>query len=319
MKAKKICILGGTGFVGRHLARRLADEGHHIKILSRSREDARSLLVLPSCTVVPANIYRDGVLEAELADMDVVVNLVGMLHSGRGKGASFTDAHEALPARVASVCNSLGIPRLLHMSALHADPDGPSDYLKSRGVGERAAFEHAGRTGITSFRPSVIFGPDDSFTNRFVDLLRMSPGFIPLACAKARFQPVYIEDVVSAFTHSMTNPATVGQSYDLVGPTEYSLHEIVAFISGVTGINQKIIRLGTGLSKLMAFFLQFVPGKPLAPDNVRSMSIDSVSSRGFPEIFGISPASMEMIVPAYLAPIPDRLDDYRSRPRRGRI
>jgi len=317
MKSKQLVVLGGTGFVGRHLCRRLVRDGHQVKIVSRNRESARAMLVLPSATVVPGDVHRPGVLEAELRGADAVINLVGVLHSGRGR-SSFSAAHEALPERVATVCRELGVPRLLHMSGLHASPDGPSEYLKSRGRGENAAFKAAGgAVGVTSFRPSVIFGPDDSFTNRFADLLRVSPGFIPLACAKARFQPVHVEDVVTAMADSLSNPATVGQRYDLVGPAQYTLHEIVAFIDGLIGTNRRIMKFGTGMSKLMAFFLQFAPGKPLTPDNVRSMSVDSVNDAGFPAVFGITPASMESIVPGYLAPQRSQLDEFRARPRRG--
>jgi len=320
MASKKICILGGTGFVGRHLSRQLARDGHQVRILSRRREDARSMLVLPSVTVVPGDVYNPEFLRAQFIDHDVVINLVGVLHDSRRRFRGFEDAHINLPALVVEACRATGVTRLLHMSALQADVNGPSEYLKSRGAGEDQVFKDAGRdVAVTAFRPSVIFGPDDSFTNVFAKLLRQIPVFNVIICPKARFQPVYVKDVACAFSESVNNPGTMGKRYDLVGPEVHTMREIVEFIDGIIGTNRKMISIGPGLGKLMAFFMQFAPGKPLTPDNIRSMSIDSVSDQPFPEIFGITPSGLPQTLPSWLAPGGDPLDDFRSRPRRGRL
>lgn len=320
MAHKKICILGGTGFVGRHLSRQLVRDGHQVKILSRRREDARSMLVLPSVTVVPGNVYDPQFLKAQFIEQDVVINLVGVLHDSRRRNKGFEDVHVKLPAMIVEACRATGITRLLHMSALHADTNGPSEYLKSRGAGEERVFRDAGRDiAVTAFRPSVIFGPDDSFTNVFAGLLRRIPVFNVIICPKARFQPVYVKDVAKAFSVAVDNAGTAGHRYDLAGPEQHTMRDIVEFIDGVIGTNRKMISFGPGLGKLMAFFMQFAPGKPLTPDNIRSMSIDSVSDQPFPEIFGVTPASLPQTLPSWLAPGADPLDEFRSRPRRGRL
>lgn len=320
MTLKKICILGGTGFVGRHLARGLARQGYQIKILSRRREDARSILVLPSVTVVPGNVYNSDFLQRQFHDHDVVINLVGVLHDSRRSNRGFEDAHIKLPKMVVEACRNAGVPRLLHMSALQADADGASEYLKSRGRGEAAVFADAGRDiAVTAFRPSIIFGPDDSFTNVFAKLLRTVPVFNVLVCPNAKFQPIYVKDVAAAFTQSLNDPATIGQRYDLVGPQVHTMRDIVEFIDGVLGTRRKMIPVGPGLARIMAFFMQFAPGKPLTPDNVRSMSVDNVSDQSFESTFGYAPASLPDKLPEWLATGRDPLDEFRSRPRRGRL
>lgn len=320
MTTKKICILGGTGFVGRHLARRLAEDGHQIKILSRRREDARSILVIPSLTVVPGNVYDGDFLARQFHDHDVVINLVGVLHDSRRSNRGFEDVHVKFPALTVEACRRAGVPRLLHMSALQADPDGPSEYLKSRGRGEAKVFADAGNDiAVTAFRPSIIFGPDDAFTNVFAKLLRTVPVFNVLVCPKAKFQPIYVKDVATAFAHTLSDPSTIGKRYDLVGPQVHTMRDIVEFIDGVIGTNRKMIPVGPGLAKIMAFFMQFAPGKPLTPDNVRSMSVDNVSNESFEGLFGYPPASLADTLPGWLAAGRDRLDEFRSRPRRGRL
>jgi len=303
MSRLRIAVLGGTGFVGARLCERLVMAGHEVRILSRHRERHRELLVLPGAQVIEASVHNPAVLKREFQGLDAVVNLVGILNeSGRG-GKGFERAHVELPAKVVQACRQGGVPRLLHMSALHASPAGPSHYLRSKGRGEQLVHEAASDTlHVTSFRPSVIFGPCDNFTNRFAGLLRQVPFVFPLACASARLQPVYVEDVVQAFVFALDRHATFGQRYNLCGPQAYSLREIVAYLARQLGLRRRILALNNTLSYLQAAVLQFAPGKPFTPDNYRSLQVDSVCDATFPAIFGITPGQFDDVVPTYIIP-----------------
>ena len=301
MSTHKICLLGGTGFVGKRLAARLSEAGHGVVILTRHRERQRDLLVLPTVRLVQGDVYDPEFLRKQFEGRDTVINLVGILNEKGRDGRGFARAHAELPSMIAETCRQTGVARLLHMSALHATPKAPSHYLRTKALGEDAV-HRAGNPDfhVTSFRPSVIFGPGDSFLNRFAGLLRLTPGVFPLACPQARFQPVYVEDVVRAFVESLDNHKTFGQRYDLCGPKVYTLREIVEYVARLIGKRVCIIGLNDALSYLQAATLEFVPGKPFSLDNYRSLKVDSVCEKGFPEVFGITPASLEEIAPNYL-------------------
>ena len=302
MSTLRIAVLGGTGFVGRSLSARLVRAGHTVRILTSHRDRHRDLLVLPTAQLVEADVHNPAVLLREFQGLDAVINLVGILNEAGRDGSGFERAHAELPARVVQACRQAGVPRLLHMCALHAATDAPSHYLRSKARGEQVVLEAAGSgLRVTSFRPSVIFGPRDSFTNRFAGLLRRVPGVFPLACPNARMQPVYVEDVAEAFSVALDRHETFGQRYDLCGPQVYTLQEIVAYLAGVLGLKRRILPLGPGLSRLQAAVLQFAPGKPFTPDNFRSLQVASTCRGPFPAIFGITPARFDEVVPTYLA------------------
>jgi uncharacterized protein YbjT (DUF2867 family) len=301
MSTHKICLLGGTGFVGRRVAARLSEAGHDVVILTRRRERHRGLLVLPTVRMVEGDVHDPEFLGRQFAGRDTVINLVGILNETGRRGSGFARAHVELPQKIVRACGAAGVARLLHMSALHASADAPSHYLRTKAQGEDAV--HRAETGefhVTSFRPSVIFGPEDDFLNRFAALLRLTPGVFPLACPEARFQPVYVENVVGAFVESLDNHKTFGGSYDLCGPKTYTLREMVAYVARLLDKRVCIIGLNETLSYLQALSLEFVPGKPFSLDNYRSLQIDSVCDQGFPEVFGITPTSLEEIAPDYL-------------------
>ena len=224
MKIKNICILGGTGFVGRHLTAKLAFEGYSCRIVSRHPQRHRELQVLPEVELVRCDTLVGKTLEPLFVDCDAVINLIGILNEA-GKTDTFRHIHVELVDHVVDACRSAAIPRLLHMSALNANAaSGASQYLRTRGEGENHAHTGAGaNAAVTSFRPSVIFGPGDSFFNRFSDLLQLAPGLFPLACPNARFAPVYVGDVVTAFVKSLEDKATFGRHYDLCGPRVFTL------------------------------------------------------------------------------------------------
>lgn len=311
MKTRNVCILGGTGFVGRHIVNRLAAEGVRCRILTRRPHRHRHVGVARGSTLVEANVHDRAELVRQFAGQDAVINLVGILNEGGGE--SFSRAHYELPLSVLAACQAAGVGRLLHMSALNADAKrGTSDYLKTKGAAEDYLHANAGAVAVTSFRPSVIFGPDDSFFNRFATLLKI-PGPFPLACPKARFAPVYVGDVAEAFARSLDDPATFDQRYDLCGPRVFTLRELVDYTAQAMGARKPIIELNDALSRLQAKVLGLLPGRPFTMDNYRSMQMDSVCGNDGLDRFGITPTDVDVIVPYVLGGMTpkQRLDALR--------
>ena len=297
---RNVCVLGGTGFVGSQVVARLARDGHRVTVASRHPHRHRGLCVLPTVRVIGADVHEESALATLFRGCDAVINLVGVLNEGHGE--SFRRAHVELPRKVAQAARGAGVRRLLHMSALGADAaNAPSLYLRTKGEGEAALRVHAGdRIAYTVFQPSVIFGPGDSLTQRFADLLRMAPVF-PLACPDAKFQPVYVGDVAQAFVTALSDRAAQGQRYALCGPEVYSLRALVEFVAREAGLGRHIIGLPRWLGHLQAALLEFVPGKPFTRDNWRSLQVDSVC-KGGPGLaeLGITPTSLSLVAPAYL-------------------
>ena len=296
MKKLSICVLGGTGFVGSHLCTELVKRGHNVKILSRRREQHRELLVLPSVQIFESDVHDEAQLSTHFQNCDVVVNLVGILNEkGRG-GKGFHIAHVELARKVITSCSSCKVPRLLHMSALNASPNGKSHYLRTKGEAENYVHTFAAnRIAVTSFRPSVIFGPGDDFLNRFVFILTFSPGLFPLACANSKFAPVYVGDVVNVMVDSIDDTETFGQRINLCGPKEYTLKQLVQYVAHVCGKKTKVIGLPNWMSKLQAYILEFAPGKPFSVDNYLSLQTDSICLQA-----DGCPTPLEAIAPYYL-------------------
>ncbi len=307
MKKLSICVLGGSGFVGSHLCAELVNHGHNVKILTKRREQHRELLVLPSLQITEADIHDESQLRTHFQNCDVVINLVGILNEKGRSGKGFHMAHVELARKVITSCTSCNIPRLLHMSALNASPDGKSFYLRTKGEAENYVHTFAAnKIAVTSFRPSVIFGPEDVFLNRFASILKTSPWIFPLACANTKFAPVYIGDVVNVMVKAINDPNTFGQRYDLCGPKQYSLKQIVEYISSTCGYKRKIIGLPAWLSKLQAYTLEFVPGKPFSIDNYYSLQTDSMCNAS-----DTYPTTLEAIAPTYLLN-KSRYKDYQK-------
>ena len=298
MRYQTIALIGGTGFIGRQIAAELGRRRYRIRVLTRRRERNRHLLVIPTLEQVEADVHSSSALSAALAGCDAVVNLVGILKGRDHAGESFQDAHARLPSVVAEAARFNRIERLLHMSALAAAPDAPSEYLRSKAAGEEAAF--ASGLAVTSFRPSVVFGPEDSFVNLFASLLRMSPLVFPLACPDARFAPVYVGDVARAFADCLENDASIGERYELCGPRSYTLRELVEYIARVQGLKRIVVPLPDLLARLQARVAELVPGLPLSMDSYRSMQVPSVCTDDGLGRLGIRPSSLESVVPGYL-------------------
>jgi len=307
---QRIVVLGGSGFVGRALCARLAAAGHDLVVPTRSRERARHLILLPTVDVVETDIHDPARLGALVRGADAVVNLVGILNpSGRD---SFERAHQGLARGVVAACRAGGVPRLLHMSALNADPAGPSAYLKSKGEAE--AIVAASPLAWTVFRPSVIFGEHDHFLNLFARLAHALP-VLALPAVDAKFQPVWVGDVVTAFERALGLPDTAGKRYELCGPTVYTLRELVRFAAETSGAVRPIVPLSGALATLQAFVLEHLPGRLMSRDDLKSMTLDNVCGCPFPAILGIAPSSLEALAPAWLAPESkrDRYDAMRVR------
>jgi NADH dehydrogenase len=291
-----VLVLGGSGFVGRHVCAYLVAQGYRVTIPTRDRERAKAdLITLPTADVVRADVHDEATLGELMRNCQVVINLVGVLQEGRGK-ASFAEAHVGLARKVVAACQHSGVRRLLHMSAINADPNGPSAYLKSKGEAE--SIVRASSLDWTIFRPSVIFGRQDRFLNLFAKLQQFLP-VIFLASPDARFQPVYVEDVALAFVKSVPDLESFGQTYELAGPKVYTLRELVEYAGRVTHHHRPVIGLGPALSKLQALAMEFAPGKLMSRDNVKSMTLPNVSQSALP--FGIAPTALEAVAPTWLA------------------
>lgn len=298
MKIQKICVLGGTGFVGRHLVARLANRGYPTKVLTRHPQRHREIAVLPGAELVEADVHDPTVLLEHFSGCDAAINLVGVLHEYAGQ--SFRAVHAELPGKVVEACRAVGVKRLLHMSALHADAaKGPSQYLFTKGEGEQVAMRAQG-LAVTCFKPSIIFAPDDNFYNQFANMLKTFP-VLPLACPNARFAPIYVGDVAQAFEVALENDATIGKSYELCGPRVYTFKELVEGIARMLGLKRLVIGLPDSLARLQAKVLGLLPVKVFTTDNYLSLQVDSVCERNGLEELGITPHSVESIMPMYFA------------------
>ena len=293
MRYENILVLGGSGFVGRHLVSALSARGVRVTVPSRRRERAKHLLLLPTVDVVECDVNQRDALSALVAGRDAVVNLVGVLHGGVER------AHVELPQAVLAACRERGVRRVLHMSALGASLEAPSEYLRTKGAGEREVLT-AQDLDVSVFRPSVIFGPEDNFLNMFVRLAKLSP-VLPLPSPRARFQPVYVRDVARVMIDALPESKSFGQAFDLCGPKVYTMRVLVETVCRLTGRRRLVLGLPDSLSILQALLLELAPGEPLMTrDNLRSMKVPSVCDCSLP--FGIVPQELEALAPAWLAP-----------------
>ncbi|MCP1673189.1 NADH dehydrogenase [Natronocella acetinitrilica] len=303
MRMERVCILGGSGFIGRNLANRLLEHNIAARVATRRRERSRHLLIIPRLELIEADVYNEDALTRLLAGADAVINLVGILNEKGSDGSGFRRAHVELTEIVLRACARAGIRRYVHMGALGADADnGPSHYQRTKGEAERLVLSaQSPELDVTVFRPSVVFGPEDSFFNRFAGLLRIAPGAFPLPTPYARFQPVFVGDVAEAFVRSLTNETTFGKSLDLVGPQRYTLLELVRYVATVAGLRRKIIPCPDWMSRLQARVMGMVPTKPFSMDNYLSATVDNISDHNALPALGIHPTAVEAVVPGYLS------------------
>lgn len=280
MNAPKVLILGGSGFVGRHVCERLNQLGIKMTVMTR-RGDAKSVKHLPFVDVVQGNPHDPKALKIALTGHSAVINLIAVLH---GSEDEFEKVHERLPTSLANICGELGVKRLIHISALGADQSAPSMYLRSKARGEQALHSIAKtkNLNLTLIRPSVIFGLDDQFINVFAELQKYFP-VIPLAGAQSKFQPVWVVDVAHAIAQCLINPHTTHQTFELGGPSVFTLRELVQFAGQWSHHHRPIFGLPPFTAYLQALVMEHLPGRTLmSRDNLLSMRVDNVLHGKFP-------------------------------------
>jgi len=316
MQPLRVVLIGGTGFIGKHLAARLSDDGVGVRVPARHVEAARDLTMLPGVDIDVANIHDDAALRQMLAGADAAINLVGVLHGGHGHpyGEGFRRLHVDLPRRIAAACADAGVPRYLHMSALGASASGPSMYQRSKADGELAARSQPA-VAATIFRPSVVFGPGDHFLTMFAGLQRYLP-LVPLASSGARFQPVYVGDVAAAFALALMRPETRNSVIELGGPDVYTLAELVRLAGRHAGRERHVLGLPAWMGRAQARLFELLPGDPLiSRDNLDSMLVDNVVAPNTSALtaaaLGLKLTSIDVAAPHYLAG-GDPLDKYRT-------
>jgi uncharacterized protein YbjT (DUF2867 family) len=322
MSLANILVLGGSGFVGRFLVPRLDAAGYSITVPTRNRERARHLILLPQTDVVQMNIGDDGDLDRLMADKDVVINLVGILHGRLGDandpyGPDFRAMHVQLAERMVASARRCSVRRLVQVSALGVTDNDPatlpSRYLRSKAAAEKIVRE----SGIdwVVFRPSVMFGPGDSFLSLFARLQRLLP-VMAVPSADARFQPVYVGDVATAVLKGVRDPLMVGKAYELAGPDVFTLRELIQLAGRCAGHERPVFNLPLSLGHLQAIVMEKMPGRTLmSRDNLLSMKVDNVASHSMAPELGIVPTPISTIAPTYLAPIDSAFNaERRARP-----
>lgn len=306
MTPLKIVVLGGTGFVGRHLVSRLAADGHAITLLSRNLGLHAERLLPPGVAIREADVYDPDVLREAFTGADAVVNLVGILNEKGDNGRGFRRAHVELTKLVLAAMQLAGVRRLLQMSSLNAGR-GHSHYLKSRGEAEAAV--KASGLDWTIFEPSVIFGRGDGLFCRFAALLKLAP-VMPLARAGAKFAPVHVGDVVEAMVRALPDRRTHGEVYELYGPDVFTMAQIVKMTARQLGLRRLVLPLPDALGRLQGFVFDFVPGKPFSSDNFRSLKTDSVGGIDGLHRLGITPTRVATRLPEILGHVADRQARY---------
>lgn len=312
---KRVLVLGGTGFVGRHLCEKLQRAGWQTTVPTRRAANASAVQHLPRLTAVEASVHDEATLTRLLAGHDAVVNLVAILH---GNEAAFERAHVQLPATLARACEASGVRRLVHVSALGAQLDGPSMYQRSKARGEEV-LRSAG-LALSILRPSVIFGDGDRFLNLFARLQSVFP-VMPLAGAGTRFQPIWVEDVADAVLACLRDTglprSSIGQTFECAGPDVLTLGELVRLAGRLGSRERPVLPLPTAVGRLQALAMECLPGEPLmSRDNLDSMAVDNVATSQWPGLssLGITPRSVHTVAPLYLGPRAGRghLTSYRQ-------
>ena len=296
-----VTVFGGGGFIGRHIVQRLAAAGHSIRIAGRDTERAARLCTMGGVgqiTPVAASITDEASSARAVAGADIVINLVGILFESRAGDFQRIQAEGA--GRVARLAAAAGAKHFLHLSAIGADAGSQSLYAQTKAAGEAAVL--AAFPGAIILRPSVVFGPDDQFFNRFAGLATMLP-FMPVVSGETRFQPVYVGDVADAAMAALADPAAAGKVFELGGPRVMSMRQVLRYILDVTGRRRPMIALPEGFVRLQARLGELLPTPPLTRDQLILLGKDNVVSPnalGF-QALGIEPKAVEAIVPAYLA------------------
>jgi uncharacterized protein YbjT (DUF2867 family) len=299
-----ITVYGGSGFLGRHVVRALCKRGYRVRVAVRRPELANHLQPLGrvgQIHAVQANLRYPNSVEAAARGADVLINLVGILYE---RGRQRFDTVQSFGAEAVALAAAAYGARLVHVSALGADENGTSSYAGSKGVGEKLVL--AAKPSATVLRPSVVFGPEDDFFNRFAALARVLPALPLVGGGRTRFQPVYVGDVAAAVVEAVEGRAKDGAIYELGGPEVKTFKEILQYVLAVTGRRRLLVPVPYALAEIKAWFLQFMPKPLLTPDQVELLKTDTIVSEAAKredrtlEALGIAPTAMEAIAPSYL-------------------
>lgn len=302
-----VTVIGGSGFIGRNVVGALANEGYRIRVATRRPSLAVHLIPagkVGQIAMVRADVRDEAQLRAAIRGSDFVVNLVGILKEGGGQ--TFAALHAQAAGRVAGLCAREGVRRLIHLSSIGADEHSRSAYARTKAQGE--ALARAAFPDVTILRPSVVFGPDDGFFNRFASLMRLIPLVFPLfGGGRTKFQPVFVGDVAAAVVHALRNERASGRTYELGGPSVYTLKDLLAYIARVTERKRAFIPIPFFLLDLAAALTGWLPFAPITLDQARLLRVDNVVKAGRDAEMvrtladlGVQPTAVEAIAPAYL-------------------
>jgi len=299
--ARLATVFGGSGFVGRYIVRQLARDGWRVNVACRDAEYAKFLRPMGDVgqvTPLAVSIRDDASVEAAVAGAEAVVNLVGILYESGSQG--FEAIHAQGARRVAEASARAGVSRLLHFSALGADPSSPALYARTKAAGEAAV--RAAFPGATIFRPSIVIGPEDGFFNRFAGLARVMPALPLFGGGRTRFQPVYVGNIAEAAKRALDDPKTAGVTYELGGPTIYTFRQLMELMLREIRRKRCLVSVPFPIARLEARFLQVLPVPPLTVDQVRMLERDNVTAPGMPGLaeLGVSPTPVEQVIPSYL-------------------
>jgi uncharacterized protein YbjT (DUF2867 family) len=301
MRNRRTAILGGSGFIGRYVVKRLAARGEVIAVGCRNAEAAKFLKPLGDVgQIAPMNVgVGDGtLLPAFLAGNDSLVNCVGILRETGTQ--TFEAVHHTGPARLARFAREAGVDRFVHISAIGAEPRSSSVYARTKAAGEQAVRDAF--PTVTILRPSVVFGPEDQFFNRFAAMAMFSPALPLIGTGETRFQPVYVGDVADAVVTCLEDPATAGRIYELGGPKIYTFREVLELVLSEIRRKRRFVDLPFGLAAFQARLMSILPSPPLTPDQVELLKSDNIVSSGALTLasLGIAPTPAEVVLPTYL-------------------
>ena len=310
MERRVVTVFGGSGFIGRCLVQKLAAEGWIVRVAVRRPGPAAFLRMFgdPGQVVpVAADVTDRASVVSAVAGAEAVINLVGILFSS-GRRFTFQKVHVEGAANVAQAAREAGVARLVHMSAIGADPDSPAEYARTKAGGEQAVLQTF--PGASIVRPSIVFGPEDAFFNKFAGMTRISP-ILPVF--ETKFQPVYVGDVADAFLRILADPSTSGKTYELGGPRVVSFRECMELMLHEIARHRLLLPLPLGLAEVQGWFLEKLPTPPLTRDQVKLLSRDNVVSPGALTLndLGIEPTDLEAVLPTYL-------DRFRPQAKRRR-
>src|SRR5580700_776884 len=312
MRSRRTAVLGGSGFIGRYVVKRLAARGDVVPVGCRNAEEAKFLRPMGEVgQVEPLSVAIDdeAVLPAFLAGGGALVNCVGILRESGSQ--TFERVHHTGPAVLARIARDAGVERFVHISAIGAEPRSASAYARTKAAGE-AAVRDAFPT-VTILRPSIVFGPEDQFFNRFAAMAMIAPVLPLIGGGETRFQPVYVGDVADAAVKCLEDPATAGHTYELGGPKVYTFRELLELLLGEIRRKRRLVDVPFGLAALQARLMSILPNPPLTPDQVELLKSDNIVSSAAMTLasLDIVPTPVEIILPSYL----DRFRRARHYPR----